>query len=109
MVIPSPLPCNAFSPATSALNLKFKSTMSIESPVYAAGTRIRVTQQTPLRDRTWVQPVEGEVVRFRQATTGSWFAHSRDDRLWLDRLELRLDDGELAVLNLDQYSVIEAL
>ena len=35
--------------------------------------------------------------------------HSRDDRLWLDRLELRLDDGELAVLNLDQYSVIEAL
>jgi len=83
--------------------------MAIESPIYAAGTRVRVTQQTPLRDRTWVQPVEGEVVRFRQSMTGSWFAHSRDDRLWLDRLELRLDDGELAVLNLDQYSVIEPI
>jgi hypothetical protein len=83
--------------------------MAIESPIYAAGTRIRVTQQTPLRDRTWQYPIEGEVVRFRQATTGSWFAHARDDRYWLDRLELRLDDGELVVLNLDQYSVVEPL
>lgn len=83
--------------------------MSVESPVPAAGTRVRITQQTPLRDTTWVQPVEGEVVRCRQATTGSWFAHARDDRLWLDRIELRLDDGELAVLNLDQYSVVEVI
>lgn len=83
--------------------------MAMESPVYAAGTRVRVIQQTPLRDTTWVQGVEGEVVRFRQASTGSWFAHGRDDRLWLDRLELRLADGELVVLNLDQYSVVELL
>lgn len=74
----------------------------------APGRRVRVTQQTPLRDRTWTQAVEGEVVRWRQDTTGSWFAHARDDKLWLDRLELRLDDGELVVLNLDQYSVIES-
>jgi hypothetical protein len=71
------------------------------------GTRIRVTQQTPLRDRTWSEVVEGVIVRFRQAETGSWFAHALGDRFWLDRLELRLDDGELTVLNLDQFSVIE--
>jgi len=53
--------------------------------------------------------VEGEIVRFRQAQTGSWFAHARGDRLWLDRLELRADDGELIVLNLDQFSVIETV
>ena len=47
------------------------------------------------------------VTRYRQAKTGSWFAHAKDDQLWLDRLELRLDDGEITVLNLDQYSVIE--
>jgi hypothetical protein len=68
-----------------------------------------VTQQTPLRDRTWSHAVEGEVLRCRQSKTGSWFAHAKDDQLWLDRMELRLDDGELAVLNLDQYSVIEVL
>ena len=38
-----------------------------------------------------------------------WFAHAKDDRYWLDRLELRLDDGEIAILNLDQYSVVEIL
>jgi hypothetical protein len=71
------------------------------------GTRMRVTQQTPLGDRTWSEAVEGVVTRFRQTETGSWFAHSRGDRFWLDRLELRQDDGELVVLNLDQFSVVE--
>ena len=71
------------------------------------GTRVRVTQQTPLRDRTWSNAVEGVIQRFRQARTGSWFAHAKDDQLWLDRLEIQLDDGEIAVLNLDQYSVVE--
>lgn len=70
---------------------------------------MRVTQQMPQAAQVWVQPVEGVVVRYRQSRTGSWFAHSRDDRLWLDRLELRLDDGELTVLNLDHYSVVEVL
>ncbi len=82
--------------------------MALESNVLEPGTRVRVTQQTPLRDRTWTEVVEGVVVRCRQATTGSWFAHAQDDKLWLDRLELRRDDGELVVLNLDQFSVIEA-
>ncbi len=48
-------------------------------------------------------------MRCRQAKTGSWFAHAKDDQLWLDRMEIRLADGELAVLNLDQYSVVEIL
>ncbi len=71
------------------------------------GRRVRVVQQVPRRDDAWSSSVEGVVVRVRQARTGSWFAHSRDDQLWLDRLELRLDDGEITVLNLDQYTVIE--
>ncbi len=71
------------------------------------GTRVRVTQQLPRRDGSWTNSVEGVITRFQQAKTGSWFAHTRDDQLWLDRLELRLDDGELVILNLDQYTVIE--
>ena len=73
------------------------------------GTRVRVTVQTPLRDRTWTQAVEGVVIRCRQAPTGAWFAGSKQDRLWLDRLELELDDGERTVINLDRYSVIETV
>ncbi len=82
--------------------------MPLESSVPQPGTRVKVTQQMPLADRTWTQPVVGTVVRFRQAKTGSWFAHARDDRLWLDRLEIRRDDGESVVLNLDQFTVIES-
>lgn len=81
--------------------------MPLETPIYTPGTRVRVIQQLPQRDRTWTEVVEGEIVRYQQAKTGSWFAHSRHDKLWLDRLELRLDDGEITVLNLDQYTVIE--
>jgi len=81
--------------------------MSIESMVLAPGTRVKVTQQMPQVDKVWTTEVEGTVLRWRQAVTGSWYAHGRNDRLWLDRLELRRDDGELVTLNLDRYSVIE--
>ena len=52
--------------------------------------------------------MEGTLTRYQQSKTGSWYAHAKDDRLWLDRLELRRDDGELVILNLDRYTVIEA-
>jgi hypothetical protein len=83
--------------------------MSLETKLHGPGARVRVTQQLAQRDRVWTNTVEGVVTRYQQAKTGSWFAHAKDDKLWLDRLELRKDDGELTILNLDQYSVIEPL
>jgi hypothetical protein len=53
--------------------------------------------------------IEGTIVSFTQRPTGSWFAHSRDDLLWLDRIELRKADGEISVLNLDDYANVEVL
>ena len=44
-----------------------------------------MTQQVVQGDRSWSHTVRGEVVRAEQAKTGSWFAHAKDDRLWLDR------------------------
>ncbi|MHC4129102.1 MAG: hypothetical protein ACYTE6_16245 [Planctomycetota bacterium] len=73
------------------------------------GTHVRVTQQLPQRDRSWSSAVEGVVTRYQQAKTGSWFAHAKGAQLWLDRLELRRDDGELVILNLDQFTVIETV
>jgi hypothetical protein len=80
---------------------------------YQPGQRVRVTQQVPHLgngDPTFAtKPVEGVVIKYTQAKTGSWFAHSKDHKLWLDRLELRRDDGELVVINLDRYSAVEML
>ena len=81
----------------------------LETAAFKPATRVRVTQQLPQTHTVWSTSVEGTVLRYRQATTGSWFAHAKDDKLWLDRLELRKDDGELVTLNLDRYSVIEAI
>ncbi len=81
--------------------------MTLESTAFAPGTRVRVTQQMPAVRRVATTTLEGTVLRYRQSKTGSWFAHALHDRLWLDRLELRLDDGEVTVLNLDQYTVVE--
>ncbi len=73
------------------------------------GQHVRVTQQIPQGEATWTTTIEGQVVAYRQAKTGSWFAHSKDDRLWLDRLELRRRDGEIVVCNLDRFSRVEVL
>lgn len=81
--------------------------MPLETTLHQPGKRVRVTQQIAMRDRSWSQVTEGIITRYQQAKTGSWFAHAKGDQLWLDRLELRLDDGEIVVLNLDQYTVIE--
>ncbi len=71
------------------------------------GDRVKVTQQTPRQQGVITISVEGVVVRMGQQKTGSWYAHSKDDKLWLDRLELRKSDGELVVLNLDRYTLVE--
>ena len=71
----------------------------------AVGDRVTVTQQ--IQNKGWTTSVTGTVQAAEQRKTGSWFAHARDDRLWLDRLVLRKDDGEVVVCNLDAYSRVE--
>ena len=66
-----------------------------------------VTQQIAARNYTWTTDVAGTVVQFEQQQTGSWYAHGKDDKLWLDRLTLRKTDGELTTLILDEYSRVE--
>ena len=73
------------------------------------GAKVRITQQIAGRDYTWTSDVVGTVVDFEQKQTGSWYAHSKHDKLWLDRLLLKKDDGELTTLILDDYSHVEVL
>lgn len=81
----------------------------LSSTDYRPGTRVRVTQQILFGTRAAQSTVEGVIRRYGQQKTGSWFAHGRDDKLWLDRLELVKDDGEVVVCNLDRYSRVEAV
>lgn len=74
-----------------------------------AGMKVIVTQQIPQRDEVWSTTAAGTVVKLEQMKTGSWFAHARDDKFWLERLTLRADDGEIVELVLDGYSRVEVV
>jgi hypothetical protein len=71
------------------------------------GARVKVLQQIAARNYSWGSEVAGTVVEFEQQQTGSWYAHSKEDKLWLDRLTLRKADGEITTLNLDEFSVVK--
>jgi len=71
------------------------------------GRRVRVTQQLPQHRDVWSTTVEGEVISSGPEPTGSWFAHDKDQKLHLDRINVKTDDGEIVVCNLDQYTHIE--
>jgi hypothetical protein len=73
------------------------------------GAVVEVLQQIPYRDDAWTTQARGTVVSIEQNKTGSWFAHAKDDKLWLDRLTLKTDDGELVDLILDQYSHVTVI
>jgi hypothetical protein len=73
------------------------------------GARVRITQQIAARHYAFLAPVEGTVIELRSKPTGSWFAHGAANKLWLDRIVLRKDDGEISTLNLDEHSRIELL
>jgi len=56
--------------------------------------------------RALTADVEGAVVSCEAEPTASWFAHGRNNQVWLLRLRLKRDDGEIVALNLDDASVI---
>ncbi len=76
---------------------------------YAPGTVVRITQQIPRRIDTVSIVVNGTVVRQERQPSGSWYARNKDNKVWLDRLVVRKDDGEITILNLDEYTVVEVI
>ncbi|GFO80831.1 MAG: hypothetical protein A49_04580 [Methyloceanibacter sp.] len=82
--------------------------MKLPRPI-PAGTRVRVTQKIVLREATWPCEVEGTVITHEAATTPSWYAHLPKKKLWLNRLRLQKDDGEITLLNLDADSEVTVL
>jgi hypothetical protein len=74
------------------------------------GNRVRITQKLWRRDHEdWTTRIEGEVLSVRREPTGSWFAHGRRDKLWLDRVVIRKDDHELSDFVIDERTQIELL
>jgi len=77
--------------------------------LFTPGTRVRITQQISQRAQVFTKALEGTVLRQERQSSGSWFARNKNDLLWLDRLILQKDDGEISIFNLDEFTRIEVL
>ena len=76
---------------------------------FTPGTVVRITQQIPRRTDTFTITITGKVVRQERQHSGSWFARNEGNKVWLDRLIIEKTDGEITILNLDEYTTIEIL
>ena len=76
---------------------------------FPPGTPVRVRQVTERRGKPIETEVVGVVQSWERQPTGSWYAHGKDDRLWLDRLKLRKVDGEETLIVVDDGTSIARL
>jgi hypothetical protein len=77
--------------------------------MYVPGTVVKVTQQIPRHESTVTAVVTGKVVRQERQPSGSWYARNARNKVWLDRLVIQKDDGEISILNLDEYTAVEVV
>lgn len=74
-----------------------------------AGQRIRVHQTIERREGDWTRTFDGTVIDFITEKTGSWNAHGKDHKLWLNRVHLKKDNGEETIITVDARTRIEVL
>jgi hypothetical protein len=82
-------------------------TMSTGEVQIAVGDRVRLTQQIPHGTSCWTTSIEGRVLNVTQEKTGAWYCHSKDEKLWLDRIVIRQDNGECSSCILDRFSRLD--
>ena len=73
------------------------------------GQRVRIIQEIDRREGNWQCKLVGKVVWARSEPTGSWFAHGKNGKLWLGRLRVEKEDGELTTIVVDQHTRLEVL
>jgi len=79
------------------------------SPSLQPLQRVEVRQTIQTRAGPWQTLVAGTILACDLQPTGSWYAHGKHDKLWLRRLRLRKDDGEVVDLVLDERSEVRVL
>ena len=84
-------------------------TMSVPELRFPPGTPVCITEKIRRRDRVTVSHAYGTIEAWEELPTGSWYAHGKNDRLWLRRLKLRKLDGEISLLIVDDSTSIAKL
>lgn len=73
------------------------------------GQRIRVFQEIERREGNWTSETVGAVLAVDAEQTGSWHARGKNDKLWLTRIRLRKDNGEITTIVCDPATRLEVV
>jgi len=73
------------------------------------GQRVRIFQEIDRREGNWTHELVGTVLTVQAEKTGSWHADGKDGKLWLNRVRLQKEDGEITTIVVDRYTRFEVL
>ncbi len=73
------------------------------------GQRIRVFKEVDRREGNWTHELSGTVLAVNAEETGSWHARGKNDKLWLTRIRLEKENGEITTIVADQHTRLELL
>lgn len=73
------------------------------------GDRIEVLHQVKVGQQTWKTKTVGTVVRFERRRHGLHFRRNPDDKSFSDLVVLKLADGSLTTVTMDEYSQLRKL
>ena len=70
------------------------------------GDRIEVEHAVTVGGRQWATRTTGTVVRTERRRQGLHFRRNFDDKVFSDVILLRLPDGELTTVTIDEFTVL---
>lgn len=70
------------------------------------GDRVEVEHLVTVGQKTWPARTAGAVVRTERRRHGLHFRRNHDDKVYSDLIVLRLPDGELTTVTLDEFTVV---
>jgi hypothetical protein len=73
------------------------------------GDRVEVRHEVKVGFRVWTTTTVGTVVRAERRRHSLHFNRNLDDKVFSDVIVLRLDDGELTTVTLDEFSQVRKL
>ena len=83
--------------------------MGVYESCFPRGSSVSVRQVIAHRSAPVEVEVTGLVEAWERLPTGSWHAHGKNDRLWLTRIRLRKDNGEVTTIVSDRCTRLEVL
>lgn len=75
----------------------------------AVGDRVELKHQVKVGFRIWTTTTVGTLVRHERRRHSLHFNRNFDDKVFSDVLVLRLDNGELTTVTLDEFSELRIL